>query len=146
MTMIYIWLAVFVVFLVLEAATAALTSVWFAAGALAALISAFFNVPVPIQLAIFIAVSIVVLLTVRPLARKYVNPIKQPTNADRLIGKECLVIENVFNTEETGLVSIGGKIWTARSQDGRIIEQNTLVRIEKIEGVKLIVSPVENVN
>ena len=77
----------------------------------------------------------------RPLVKKYVNSRSQPTNADMVIGKEALVTEDIDNVEATGAVSVGGKVWTARSDTGVSIKSGTVVNVLRIEGVKLIVEP-----
>ncbi len=87
----------------------------------------------------FIAVSVGVLLTLRPFTRKYVNGSKHPTNADRVLGTVCPVTEDIDNIRGTGSVSVDGKVWSARTRDGANIEKGTLVRPVSIEGVKLIV-------
>ena len=144
--MIVIWAAAIVVFLIVEAATVGLASIWFAIGALAALISALFGAPLWMQVAWFVIVSGVTLYFTRPLAKKYVNARRQPTNADRLIGMEGIVLERIDNIAATGAVAIDGKHWTARSADGEPVEAGSLVVARAIEGVKLIVEPAETKN
>lgn len=134
------WLAGIVVLLVLEAATAGLTCIWFALGALAALVSALFGAPIWLQIVWFLVVSAVSLYLTRPLVKKYVNSETQPTNADMVVGREAKVTEDIDNLAGTGAVSVGGKVWTARSASGDAIGAGELVRVERIEGVKLIVS------
>lgn len=135
-----VWVVIMVVFLVVEAATAGLTCIWFAIGALAALIAALFGAPIWLQLVWFFVVSVVTLYFTRPLVLKYVNSRSQPTNADMVIGKEALVTEAIDNVESTGAVAVGGKVWTARSENGEPIEVGSIVTVLRIEGVKLIVS------
>lgn len=135
-----VWVVIMVVFLVVEAATAGLTCIWFAIGALAALIAALFGAPIWLQLVWFFVVSVVTLYFTRPLVLKYVNSRSQPTNADMVIGKEALVTEAIDNVESAGAVAIGGKVWTARSENGEPIEVGSIVTVLRIEGVKLIVS------
>ena len=115
-------------------------SIWFALGALAAMISSMLGAPLWLQLVWFFLVSVVSLLLTRPLAKKYVNGRAVPTNADMAIGKDCVVTETIDNVRGTGAVSVGGKIWTARmaSPEGRA-EKGTVLRAVRIEGVKLIV-------
>ena len=138
-TMIIVWAVLIVVFLVVEGATAALASIWFALGALASLISAFLSAPLWLQIIIFIAVSIAALVVTRPLARKFVDRKIQPTNADMAIGATAVVTKRIDNIAGTGTVSVGGKLWTARSATGDPIEEGTLTVVRSIEGVKLIV-------
>ena len=135
-----VWVVIMVVFLVVEAATAGLTCIWFAIGALAALIAALFGAPIWLQLVWFFVVSVVTLYFTRPLVPKYVNSRSQPTNADMVIGKEALVTEAIDNVESAGAVAVGGKVWTARSENGEPIEVGSIVTVLRIEGVKLIVS------
>lgn len=136
-----VWVVLMVVFLVVEAATAGLTCIWFAIGSLAALIAALFDAQLWLQIVWFLVISFVTLYFTRPLVKKYVNSRSQPTNADMVIGKEALVTEDIDNVESTGAVSVGGKVWTARSADGAQIKSGAIVTVKRIEGVKLIVSP-----
>ncbi|MEA4895474.1 MAG: NfeD family protein [Oscillospiraceae bacterium] len=138
-----IWAALVVVFLIIEGATAGLTSIWFAAGALAALAAAFLDARIWLQIVLFILVSVAMLLLTRPLAKKYVNRKIQPTNADRVIGREATVSEGIDNVAGKGAVTVGGRVWTARSSSGVAIEKGTRVEVKAIEGVKLIVEPLE---
>ena len=135
-----VWVVIMVVVLVVEAATAGLTCIWFARGALAALSAALFGAPIWLQLVWFFVVSVVTLYFTRPLVLKYVNSRSQPTNADMVIGKEALVTEAIDNVESAGAVAVGGKVWTARSENGEPIEVGSIVTVLRIEGVKLIVS------
>lgn len=137
-----VWVVLMVVFLVVEAATAGLTCIWFATGSLAALIAALFDAQLWLQIVWFLVISFVTLYFTRPLVKKYVNSRSQPTNADMVIGKEALVTEDIDNVEATGAVSVGGKVWTARSADGGRIKSGAVVSVLRIEGVKLIVEPV----
>lgn len=137
-----VWVVLMVVFLVVEAATAGLTCIWFAIGSLAALIAALFDAQLWLQIVWFLVISFVTLYFTRPLVKKNVNSRSQPTNADMVIGKEALVTEDIDNVEATGAVSVGGKVWTARSADGGRIKSGAVVSVLRIEGVKLIVEPV----
>lgn len=138
---VWFWLCAVVVFVVLEAATIGLTSIWFAVGALAALIAAACGGALWLQTVLFVVLSVATLLLTRPLAKKYVNSRHRPTNADRVLGMEGVVTERIENLQGSGAVSIDGKIWTARSTDGSSLEKGTVVRPVRIEGVKLIVRP-----
>ena len=140
-TMIVVWAVLIVVFFVVEGATAGLASIWFAAGALFALAAAFLDAPIWLQVVIFIIVSLACLFFTRPLARKYVNRRIQPTNADKVIGTTVTVTERIDNIDRTGEVSVGERIWIARSESGAPIEPGTLVVVKAIEGAKLIVNP-----
>ena len=134
-----VWLILLLAFAALEGVTVGLTSIWFAAGALAALIAALLHGPLWLQIALFLVVSILCLLAVRPLARKYINTQVQPTNADRVIGAEARVTEDIDNIQGKGAVSIGGIIWTARSDSDEVIPAGSLVRVLRIEGVEVFV-------
>lgn len=134
------WLAVMIVLLIIEGVVPGLMSVWFAAGALAAMISALFEAPFWLQTVWFLIVSIASLCLTRPLVKKYVNSKVQPTNADALIGKECIVTESIDNIAGEGAVKISGQVWTARSTDDSVkIAQGKIVTVKEIRGVKLIV-------
>lgn len=134
-----VWLVLLLAFSALEGVTVGLTSIWFAAGALSALAAALLGGPIWLQIALFLLVSLVCLLAVRPLARKYIDPRVQPTNADRVIGAEARVTEEIDNVQGKGAVTIGGIIWTARSHSGAVIPAGSMVRILRIEGVKVFV-------
>ncbi len=141
MTMTTFWLAAMVFFLIVEAVTVGLMCIWFAIGALAALLCAMFDAPVWLQIIAFLIVSAVTLYYTRPLVRKYVNNRIEPTNADIVIGKECRVTEAIDNIAGTGAVYVDGKTWTARSaSDNETIPEGTLVTAQRIDGVKLIVA------
>lgn len=138
-TMVWVWLAVLALAVFVEMSTMALVSVWCAVGALVSVFAAYFNVPLTAQLLLFIGVSIVTAAVVRPLAKKYADPYKVPTNADRLVGMEGRVTETINNDYPTGAVYADGKTWTARSVDGTVIPKGELVEIAGMEGIKLIV-------
>ena len=139
MTMTSFWIAAIIVFLVIEAITVGLASIWFAIGSLAALIGEVLGAKLWLQIALFLAVSAVTLILTRPLVKKFVNGKAQPTNADMVIGMDCRVTETIDNIAGTGAVQAAGKVWTARSGSDEIIEAGQIVRINRIEGVKVIV-------
>lgn len=143
MTITTLWLIVMVLFLVVEAATVGLVCIWFAVGALAALIAALLGAEIWLQVVLFLVVSAVALYFTRPLAKKYVNAKVEPTNADMVIGKECRVTEAIDNIAGTGAVYVDGKTWTARSESDEVIPEGTLVTAKSIDGVKLIVAAPE---
>ena len=136
----YFWLGAFVVFGVLEAATVNLTSIWFAVGALAALLAAALGAQLWLQVTVFILASALSLVLTRPLARRLLEKHRTPTNVDRILGQTCEVTEAIDNTAGTGAVYVDGKTWTARSQDGAALPAGALVQIRAVEGVKLIVT------
>ena len=135
-----VWLVAMIVLLIIEGIIPGLVSIWFAIGAFAAMISAILGAPLWLQVLWFFAVSILTLCLTRPFAKKYVNSRAMPTNADMLIGKECVVTEAIDNVLGTGAVTVGGKVWTARTEepDGKA-ETGKVMTVVKIEGVKLIV-------
>lgn len=133
------WLVMIFIFAVIEGATAGLTSIWFAIGALAAMITASAGGLLWLQIAVFIVVSIIALMVTRPLVKKYITPRKVRTNADRAIGRMCKVTESIDNVSATGTVTLDGVVWTARSEENERIEKDTLVTVTRIEGVKLYV-------
>lgn len=143
MTIKLIWLGLLLLFAIGEAVSVGLTSIWFAAGALVALLAALLGGPLWLQIVLFIVVSALCLLAIRPLAQKHLNNKTEPTNADRVIGSEAKVTETIDNLQGTGTVTIGGVVWTARSQNDRLIPAGTLVRVLRIEGVKVYVEEVK---
>lgn len=137
-----VWLVLLIVFAATEAATVGLTSIWFAAGALCALIAALLGGPLWIQITLFLAVSLLCLTAARPLAKKHLNSKVVPTNADRVIGAEAQVTEDIDNIHGKGAVIIRGMTWSARSEDGSAIAEGVRVRVLRIEGVKVFVEPI----
>ena len=135
----WIWLAALVLFAIVEASTAALDSVWFIGGALAAMIAALLNGPLWLQIVLFFGASAAMLLLLRPLAKKYLVPRTEKTNAQSIIGKTAVVTQKVDNLHGEGAVKIGSVEWTARSTDGEPIADGAVVRVVKIEGVKACV-------
>lgn len=136
-----LWLVALIALLVLEAATVTLVSLWFALGSLAALITSFFVDNIWVQFGVFLAVSLVTLLAIRPLARRYVTPRQVATNADQAVGAEGVVTQDIDNLNASGQVSVKGTVWTARTEDETVIPAGTTVKVLRIEGVKLIVAP-----
>lgn len=138
-----IWLALLIFFLVVEAATVGLVSLWFAAGALGALVTALLGGGIWLQAVVFLAISVAALAALRPLLRRYVEPRKVATNADRILDAEGVVIQTIDNRAAVGQIRVGGAVWTARSDSDTPIEKDTTVRVLRIEGVKAIVAPVQ---
>lgn len=134
-----IWLAALVILLLAEALTLGLTTIWFAGGALIALIAALVGANVWVQLGIFLAVSLLLLIFTRPAALRYMNKSTLKTNVDSLTGEVGVVSERIDNLEATGKVKLNDVLWTARSEDGTVIEEGAIVEISRVEGVKLIV-------
>ncbi len=137
----WLWLGAAVVFGLIEAATAALVSVWFVGGAVAALLVSLLGGALWLQILLFLAVSAVILALTRPLVKKMVGHV-QPTNLDQAIGASARVTEDIDDDAGTGAVYVKGKMWTARSSSGATIPIGTEVTVERIEGVKLYVTPV----
>ncbi len=135
----WFWLIALILFIVLEAATSALVSLWFIGGSLAALIVTAFGAPEWAQVIVFLLVSGALLLALRPLMKKYVAPRKIVTNARSNIGKLAIVTETINPLQGKGSVKISGVIWSARTADGSVIEEGTLVRVTELEGVKVCV-------
>ena len=137
-----IWLGILAVLLVIEGLTTALTTIWFAGGALAAAIASGFGMGIVAQLLLFFCVSLVLLLFTRPAAMKLMNKNTEKTNVDSLLGKTAVVIQKVSNLEQTGQVRINDIEWMARtSDDNIIIPVDTVVVIKEVHGVRLIVEP-----
>ena len=137
------WLAVLVACLIAEAATVTLASIWFAAGALAAILTVQLHGSFAVQTAVFFAVSIIFLVLLRPFARKMLKPKIVKTNADALIGTTGVVLTEIDNTQAQGQVKLEAMEWTARSTSGEVIPAGAKIRVDRIEGVKVYVSTVE---
>ena len=136
----YLWLAAAVLFLLAEAATMGLTSIWFAVGALAAMILALLGCGLPVQIGGFLVAAGALLVMLRPLTKKYFRIGKEKTNADRVIGMKAIVIQAIDNNAAVGQVRVAGQIWTARSSDPTlVIPEGTEVTVQAISGVKVIV-------
>lgn len=138
---IFMWFALVVIFLAAEAATVTMVSAWFAAGALIAMVTALLGAELWLQVVVFVVISGITLAMLRPVAKKYFNPRITRTNVDALAGKTCLVVTPIDNLSGNGQVKLGGVEWSARSTDGVPIEAGTEVRIDRVEGVKLYVTP-----
>lgn len=138
-----VWLMLMVVFLIVEAATVTLASIWFAGGALAAMIVSLLGLETWVQITVFLLVSAALLAALRPLTKKYLTPKVTATNIDAVIGSTGLVTEAVENLNATGQVKLGAMYWTARSTTGETIPIGTKVRVDRIEGVKVFVTPAE---
>lgn len=138
-----LWLILLVAFAIVEGVTVSLVSVWFIGGAAAALIAALCGAEAWLQVVLFFGVSIVLLLCLRPLSKRLLKQKKIATNADSNIGKEAIVTEEIDNLQGKGAVKIAGVEWSARSEDGSVIEKDAVVRILRIEGVKVCVQRVQ---
>ena len=139
-----IWLGLLLIFLIVEAVCAVhLVSVWFAAGALLALFAAMAGAALWLQVGIFLVVSCALLAMLWPLVRKYLNPGHTATNLDSVIGSLGLVTQDIDNLSAVGQVKLGGMYWTARSTSGDPIAAGEKIRVDAIEGVKVLVFPAE---
>ena len=137
-----VWLILLVALVTGEAITVGLTFIWFAVGAMGGLLVAVLSGPVWLQIVVFLALSTLTLILVRPAAAKLLTPGISPTNADRVLSQIALVTEEINNSAETGQVKLFGQVWTARSENGEVIPAQSRVRILRIEGVKVFVKPV----
>lgn len=134
------WLGLLIVLLLIEAATMGLTTIWFAGGALVTFFAALFRVPIAVQIVLFIAVSLALLIFTRPAAVRFMNQKTEKTNVYSLLGEKGMVTETIENLKGTGRVKINGVDWTARTrEDGCVIPVDTVVAIQEVQGVKLIV-------
>lgn len=139
------WLVLMLIFVVAEIATLGLTTVWFAGGAFVAMLAALLDANVPIQISLFLLVSFVLLFLTRPVAVRYLNQTRVKTNAAGLIGRTCIVKEEIDNLKAMGCVVIDGQEWTARCPDDKtVIQVGKQVVIQEIKGVKLIVKEKDN--
>lgn len=135
-----IWLAVIIAAAVIEALTAELVSIWFVVGGAAGLIAALCGADITLQLCLFFGLTLLALLCTRPLVKRAARFEKTRTGADRYVGEQGEVTEEINNLTGTGQVVVLGSVWTARSADGSIILKDSFVTIDRIEGVRLIVS------
>lgn len=133
------WIAIIFISFAAEVMTAQLVSIWFMVGGILALITSLFTPSLPMQMIVFMLVSLFMIILVRPFIKNILKFKIQETNSDRLIGKIAIVTENINNKIGEGAVSIEGMVWTARSRDGDLIDINESVQVDAISGVKLIV-------
>ncbi len=138
----FAWLALIVIFILVEAATVSLVSTWFAVGALAAMIVSLLGGQLWLQILVFLAVSAVLLLLLRPIARKHFTPKLVKTNIDSVIGTTGQVLTEINNDLSRGRVKLGSMEWTARSTDDTVIPEGTRIRVDRVEGVKVFVSKI----
>ncbi len=138
------WLIAMVVFMIAEGVTVSLVSIWFALGALAALVVSLVGGNLMLQVILFLSISIILLASLRSLVRKYINPRLIHTNVDSVIGSTGVVTIPVNNVAALGRVTIGGMDWSARSSTGEPLPEGAQIRVDRVEGVKLFVSLAEN--
>ena len=134
------WLILLLAFLVVEALTMGLTTIWFAGGALAAFLISLIHAPIWLQVVLFLAVSLLLLFYTRPIAKRYFNQRITKTNVDSVIGKNAIVVEEIDNLLGKGRATLAGQEWTARSveENGRI-PVGAVVEVQAVSGVKLMV-------
>lgn len=137
------WLVVFVVFAALELVSLGLTCIWFAIGALAGCVAALLGANWIVQAVVFLVVTMVVLIFIRPFAIKYVNNKAEKTNVESMAGKQGKVVVEIDNINGKGMIKVDGMEWTARSVDGEIIPKDSLVTVVSVEGVKAMVRKAE---
>ena len=138
-----IWLVLFILFLYMEANTVALVSLWFAGGALAAMVAALLKAVPIVQIILFIGVSAILLTLLRPILKKYFTPKLKKTNIDAIVGSKGIVLAEIDNDLSQGKVKLGGMEWTARSTSGEKLTAGRKIVVDRIEGVKVFVSPAE---
>ena len=141
---IFIWVAVIVLAVIVEAVSPQLVSIWFAGGGLAGLIATACGAPLWLQVIVAAGVTLVLLLATRPFVRRFLEDRETHTNADRVVGREGVVTQDIDNVLAQGRVTVLGADWMARSLDGAAIPAGSKVKVEQINGVKLIVSPIAN--
>ena len=140
MTMMIIWLVVLIIAAIVEVLTMGLTTIWFAGGALVAIVATLLHAPIAIQVVLFFVVSLLLLFFTRPVAVRYFNRDRVKTNVESLVGKQAIVISEINNIQGIGQVTVGGNQWSARSvSDNVVIPAGAVVNILSINGVKLIV-------
>ena len=137
-----VWFLLMVFFILLEAGTVALVSTWFAAGALGAMITALCGGGLWLQCVVFLVISVVLLISLRGFLRKHITPKQIKTNVDSIVGTEGLVTATIDNLTSTGQVKLGGMEWSARSTSGEVIQPGERIRVDRVEGVKVFVTPV----
>ena len=138
-----LWLVLMVIFLLVEAGTVVMVSLWFAAGALVALVASLLHAPLWLQILLFLVVSTALLACLRDVVRKHFTPRLSKTNVDAIVGSRGYVTADIDNISATGTVKLGAMEWTARSTAGDPIAKGTLVQVDKIEGVKAFVTAVK---
>lgn len=133
------WLIVFVVFAAMELVSMGMTCIWFAIGALAACVASLLGANWIVQVIVFIIVTVAVLLSLRPLAVKFINGKTEKTNVESLVGKTGKVTKEIDNINGKGLIVVEGVEWTARSVDDSVLSEGALVTVEEVQGVKAMV-------
>lgn len=138
--MMILWLVVLIVTIGIEIATLGLTTIWFSGGALIAMVAAALNLPVAVQVLLFLTVSLILLIFTRPVAVKYFNKDRIRTNVESMVGRQAIVISEIDNLQGIGQVTVGGQEWSARSCDDKVhLDVGAVVEVVAVSGVKLIV-------
>ncbi len=137
--MLYVWIAVLVAAVVVEALTNDFVAIWFFPASLVSMILSLFDTSPWLQIILFLVIGLALVVATRPLCRKFLATKNEKTNVDALVGKTCLVTEEIRNIDEQGEVKVGGLCWSARAADGRVIAVGEQVTVKAIQGVKLIV-------
>ena len=141
----WIWVALTIIFAVIEVFTLGLTTIWFALAALVTVFLSFLPIPLKFQVLIFLVISAVLLFFTRPVAIKKFKTGRVKTNVDSLAGQHVLVTKQIREFER-GEVKLNGQFWSARSDDGSTLDEGTKCEVLRIEGVQAIVRPLENKN
>ncbi|MCI9277581.1 NfeD family protein [bacterium D16-50] len=138
--MMIFWLVLLIACIVIEVPTLGLTTIWFAGGALVAVLAALLHAPIFVQVILFFLVSLLLLFFTRPLAVKYFNKDRVKTNVESMVGRQAIVTSEIDNVQSAGQVTVGGQEWSARSADDKVrIPVGIVVNVVAISGVKLIV-------
>ena len=137
--MLYVWIAVLVAAVAAEALTNDFVAIWFFPAAIVSMILSLFETSPWLQLVLFLVIGLVLVVATRPFCRKFLVTKQTKTNVDALVGKVCIVTEEIRNIDEVGEVKLGGLCWSARSADGRVIAVGEQVTVKEVQGVKLIV-------
>lgn len=138
--MMIIWLVILIVSIAVEVATLGITSIWFAGGALVAVVFAALSLPIWLQILVFLVISLLLMVFTRPIAVKYFNRDRVRTNVESMVGRQAIVISEIDNLQGIGQVTVGGQEWSARSEvDNQCMGVGTVVQVVGVSGVKLIV-------
>ena len=138
------WLGLFILLMIIELTTMGLTTIWFAAGSLAALVLSLFDVALPIQIIVFLAVAVILLIWTRPIAMRYFNQNRTRTNVESVVGKTALVKKTIDNIHSEGKLNLNVMEWSARaSRDTDVYQKDEIVQVIEIQGVKLIVEKLQ---
>ncbi len=134
------WIVTAVVLGVIEASTVNLITMWFAISALVTAVFSAFGIGLGAQITIFVVFSAILVFSTRPLVKKFVTGKTVPTNADRVIAKDGIVIQKIDTIENSGQVKVMGQVWSAKTKNGEVLEEDTPVVVEELEGVRVVVS------